>query len=115
MLSWLSDPSTLEIPGRVERVNAALLRHVVEAEDSVLVFFCGDSDRDLEDVMGELETVDDNLESEAVEFVWCPERGAIDGYGLKAWPSLVLFRRGVPVVFAGNLQVSGRGLGKKII
>ena len=54
--------------------------------------------------MVELETVDDNLESEGVEFVWCSDHDAIDEYGLKAWPSLVFFDRGVPVVYPGNLQ-----------
>ncbi len=44
---WMSDSSTLEIPGQIERVNQAMLRNVIEGEDAVLVFFCGEEDKNL--------------------------------------------------------------------
>ena len=111
IISWMSDTATLEVQGRIEKVNEAMLRNIVDSEDAVLVFFCGEDDKNLEDVMAELETVDDNLESEGVEFVWCSDPDAIDEYGLRVWPSLVYFARGVPVVFAGNLRSDDTILG----
>lgn len=83
MINWVTDSSTLEIPGKIEKVNPDLLEYLVSTEDSVLAFFCDEEDKNLDEIVAELETVDDNLESEAVEFVWCAEREAIAEYGLK--------------------------------
>lgn len=30
--------------------------------------------------------------------------GALDAFGLKSWPSLVLFQKGIPIVFEENLK-----------
>ncbi len=104
LLNWISDMPTLEIEGQIEKVNKNLLEYVVATEDAVLVFFCDGGDKNVDEMISELETVDDNLESEAVELLWCADREAIDRYGLKVWPSLVFFDRGVPVTFGGNLR-----------
>ena len=78
---------------------SALLKWL-ETEDDVLVFF-GDFDDD--DLERTLETVDDNLETEAVEFVRCNDKSvAKEHFGLKMWPALVHFDRGVPVVYNGD-------------
>ncbi len=111
MLHWLSDPRTLEVSGFIERVNAATLRHRVDAEDALLVFFCDEHDRSTEMMLQEMETVDDNLESEAVGFVRCPDRRVLDEYGLRAWPALVLFERGVPLSYRGDLRNDDAMLG----
>ena len=50
----------------------------------------------MEEILAELETVDDNLESQAVEFVRCSDAEALDEYGLQVLPSLVHFEHGIP-------------------
>ena len=67
-------------------------------------------DKNAEDIIQELETVDDNLESEAVEFVRCSERTALSEFGLNMWPSLVYFRRGVPSYYYGDLKNDGESM-----
>ena len=69
ILSWISDPESLEVANEIENVNGALLGHVIEAEDDVLVFFYESDDADLEEILGELEKIDGQLENEDVEFL----------------------------------------------
>ena len=51
-----------------------------------------------------METVDDNLEMEAVSFIRCSEEHVLEEYGLNVLPSLVYFERGVPKVYHGDLK-----------
>lgn len=104
ILNWLSSPETIEIPGQIEEVNDRMLDNIIESEDDVLVFFYDETDKNADDIIAELETVDDNLDSEAVEFVRCSEKSALDNYGLSMFPSLVYFHRGVPETYNGDLR-----------
>lgn len=40
VLSWLTDEDTLEIPGRIEEVNARMLEKILDENENVVVFFC---------------------------------------------------------------------------
>lgn len=40
VLAWITDEDTLEIPGRIEEVNARMLDNILEENDHVVVFFC---------------------------------------------------------------------------
>lgn len=40
VLAWLTDEDTLEIPGKIEEVNARMLEKILEENDHVVVFFC---------------------------------------------------------------------------
>lgn len=40
VLSWLTDENTLEIPGKIEEVNAKMLENILDENDYVVVFFC---------------------------------------------------------------------------
>lgn len=104
ILNWLSDIETLEIPGVIEEVNADMLRNIINLEDDVLVFFYDAEDKDAEDIINELETIDDNLDEEEVEFVKCSEPNSQRGYGLTQVPALVFFENGVPEVYPGDLK-----------
>ena len=104
VLNWLSDIETLEIPGVIEEVNSDMLLNIVTLEDDVLVFFYDTEDKDSEDILNELETIDDNLDEEEVEFVKCSEANAQREYGLTQVPALVFFENGVPEVYPGDLK-----------
>ena len=104
ILNWLSDIDTLEIPGVIEEVNSDMLNNIIKLEDDVLVFFYDEEDKDSEDIIIELETIDDNLEEEEVEFVKCSEPNAQRDYGLTQVPALVFFENGVPEVYSGDLK-----------
>lgn len=40
VLSWLNEDSTLEIPGKIEEVNAKMLDKILNETEHVVVFFC---------------------------------------------------------------------------
>ena len=48
-------------------------------------------DGDAEDILESMETLDDNMDSEEVEFVKCSDEEAVSYYGLTVIPSLVYF------------------------
>lgn len=104
ILNWLSDIETLEIAGVIEEVNSDMLGNIITLEDDVLVFFYDPEDKDSEDIILELETIDDNLDEEEVEFVKCSEPNAQREYGLTQVPALVFFENGVPEVYPGDLK-----------
>jgi len=104
VLNWLSDIETLEIPGVIEEVNSDMLSNIIALEDEVLVFFYDKEDRDTEDILTELETIDDNLDIEEVEFVKCSEPNAQRDFGISQTPVLVFFENGVPEVYPGDLK-----------
>eukprot|EP00092_Neocalanus_flemingeri_P058940 GFUD01070340.1.p1 GENE.GFUD01070340.1~~GFUD01070340.1.p1 ORF type:complete len:2430 (-),score=751.56 GFUD01070340.1:121-7410(-) len=104
ILNWLSDIETLEIAGVIEEVNSDMLGNIIRLEDDVLVFFYDPEDKDSEDIILELETIDDNLDEEEVEFVKCSEPNAQREYGLTQVPALVFFENGVPEVYPGDLK-----------
>ena len=86
-----------------------MLRNVIVAsEDAVLVYFGDQDEGDSDDggVLARLEAVDDNLENEAVEFVRVGDRRALADYGLSAWPALVFFARGVPVMYQVGEEIT---------
>ena len=111
ILNWLSDIETLEIPGVIEEVNSDMLANIIRLEDDVLVFFYDPKDKDAEDIILELETIDDNLDEEEVEFVKCSEPNAQREYGLTQVPALVYFENGVPDVYPGDLKNDDEILG----
>jgi hypothetical protein len=111
ILNWLSDIETLEIPGVIEEVNSDMLSNIIRLEDDVLVFFYDMKEKDAEDIILELETIDDNLDEEEVEFVKCSEPNAQREYGLTQVPALVYFENGVPTVYPGDLKNDDEVLG----
>ena len=39
MLNWLVDEETLEIPGKIEKVNPVMLQNILDEEPNVVVYF----------------------------------------------------------------------------
>ena len=66
---WLTDTDALEVEGIVEQVTEDMLTNIIELEDDVLVLFYDDEDGDMEEIMEAMETIDESLTDEEVEFV----------------------------------------------
>ena len=92
--------------GKIEQVNEDMLRNIIESEDDVVVFFHDESDEDeIEEILTGLETIDDGLDAEEVEFVRCSDDDIINEFGLSMMPSLVYFEAGIPTVYeSGDLK-----------
>jgi hypothetical protein len=56
-----------------------------------------------------METLDDNMDAEEVEFVKCSDEEAVSYYGLTVIPSLVYFEVRIEIIFLGTLFVSSLG------
>jgi hypothetical protein len=69
----------------------------------VCVLFYHSEDGDVEDILESMETLDDNMDAEEVEFVKCSDEEAVSYYGLTIIPSLVYFE----VIFILELSYFG--------
>ena len=69
MSGWLTGTDALEVEGIVEQVTEDMLKNIIELEDDVLVLFFDEEDGDIEEIMEAMETIDESLTDEEVEFV----------------------------------------------
>ena len=105
VFSWLVDKETIEIPGRIEEVGRTMLARILEDERDVLCFFYEDEEaRALNGIFKVLETIDDELEGNDVEFVKCSDEEIEEEYALDKLPALVYFENKIPIEFDGNLN-----------
>ena len=83
-----------------------MLRNVIESEDDVLVFLHDETDAEnVEEILEGLETIDEGLDAEEVEFVRCSDDDIINAYGLSMIPTLVYFESGIPSVYeSGDMK-----------
>ena len=54
-------------------------------------------------VLGELENIDDDCEVYGINFVKISDNSLAKRYGIKAYPALIYFRNGNPLIYDGNL------------
>jgi hypothetical protein len=111
IINWLGGTDALEVEGAVEQVTEDMLSNIIQSEDDVLAFFYIDGDGDVEDMMTAMESIDQALSDEEVEFVRCSEERVVEEYGLTMVPSLVYFENGVPSVYSGDLKNADTILG----
>ncbi len=104
IVNWLTGTDALEVDGIVEQVTQDMLDNIIELEDDVLVFFYDEEDGDVEEIMDAMESIDQSLSDEEVEFVRCSEERVVESFGLTMIPSLVYFENGVPSVYNGDLK-----------
>ena len=105
VFSWLVDKETIEIPGKIEEVGQIMLARILEDERDVLCFFYEDEDaRALSGILKVLETIDDELEGNDIEFIKCSDENIEKDYALDKLPSLVYYENKIPIEFDGNLN-----------
>ncbi len=52
LLNWLVDEETLEIPGKIEKVNPVMLQNILDEEPNVVVYFYAeDYDKKAADIL----------------------------------------------------------------
>ncbi len=96
---WLMDEESLIIPGTVEEVNSDLLSYLYETNDNLVVFFYEETDREADDILDGLETIDDELDKENISLVQISEEDAGEPYGILDLPALVFVQSGIPNVY----------------
>ena len=98
LLSWLVDEDTLEIEGKIEEVNLAMLDRFLKYEQHLLALLYDDDDdesKEFHDVLKSLELVDDKLDKldNNTVFVKCSDDDvARDVFGFQVEILVVIFK-----------------------
>ncbi|XP_058810774.1 uncharacterized protein LOC131675703 isoform X2 [Phymastichus coffea] len=104
VLSWLTDENTLEIPGKIEEVNAKMLENILDENDYVVVFFYKEGDKKSQKILQELENIDDECEEKGVDFVKISDEGIVKEYDLPSLPALAFYRHKFRQIYTGDMM-----------
>ncbi|XP_015123267.1 uncharacterized protein LOC107045483 isoform X2 [Diachasma alloeum] len=104
VLSWLTDENTLEIPGKIEEVNAKMLENILDENDHVVVFFYKEGDKKSHKILQELENIDDECEEEDIDFVKISDEGIEKEYDLPGLPALAFYRHKFRQIYTGDMM-----------
>ncbi|KAJ0178650.1 hypothetical protein K1T71_005425 [Dendrolimus kikuchii] len=104
VLAWLTDEDTLEIPGRIEEVNAKMLEKILEENDHIVVFFYKEGDKKSQKILSELENIDDECEEKDIDFVKTSDDGIDKEYDLSELPALAFYRHKFRTIYDGDLM-----------
>ncbi|XP_011332954.1 uncharacterized protein LOC105276699 isoform X2 [Ooceraea biroi] len=104
VLSWLTDEDTLEIPGKIEEVNAKMLENILDENDYVVVFFYKEGDKKSQKILQELENIDDECEEKDIDFVKISDEGIEKEYDLPGLPALAFYRHKFRQIYAGDMM-----------
>ena len=104
VVNWLNEIDNLKIAGVIEEVNTKLLGFLYENEDNLVVLFYEEEDRDADEIIAGLETIDDELEVKDFSKVKICDEGVELNYGLIGLPKIVYFQSGIPIIFEGDIM-----------
>ncbi|XP_067132038.1 uncharacterized protein [Centruroides vittatus] len=104
VLDWLTDLDSMELPDRIEEVNAKILENLIEDTDFVAVLFYKDDCEKCVAVLHELENIDDEADGHDIGFVKISDEDLAEEYGLDDLPSLVYYRKKIPILYQGDLM-----------
>ncbi|XP_074033433.1 hulk isoform X3 [Leptinotarsa decemlineata] len=115
VLDFLTSLEAMDLPDRIEEVNARILDKIVEETDFVAVLFCPDADKCAKSggnkpdckkcskVLLELENIDDEADQLGIGFVKINDETLADEYNLGTLPALVYYRHQIPIIYEGEL------------
>uniref|UniRef100_A0A1A9WP28 Thioredoxin domain-containing protein n=1 Tax=Glossina brevipalpis TaxID=37001 RepID=A0A1A9WP28_9MUSC len=127
VLAWITDEETLEIPGRIEEVNAKMLDKILAENEHVVVFFCksikskvhiflslnvnslntlldDEGDKKSLKILNELENIDDECEEKSIDFIKTSDDDIEKEYDLPGLPALAFYRHKFRTIYHGDLM-----------
>ncbi|XP_030560103.1 uncharacterized protein LOC115761853 isoform X1 [Drosophila novamexicana] len=116
VLDFLTSLEAMDLPDRIEEVNAKILLKIIEDTDFVAVLFCPDHEtcpprvmdkqqcRKCAKALQELENIDDEADQLGIGFVKIHDEALADEYNLGNLPALVYYRHQTPIIYEGELQ-----------
>ncbi|KAH0944656.1 hypothetical protein HN011_000585 [Eciton burchellii] len=104
VLSWITDEDTLEIPGKIEEVNAKMLENILDENDYIVVFFYKEGDKKSQKILQELENIDDECEEKEIDFVKISDEGIEKEYDLPGLPALAFYRHKFRQIYSGDMM-----------
>ncbi|KAJ6215940.1 hypothetical protein RDWZM_010440 [Blomia tropicalis] len=110
VLDWLTSVESMDLPDRIEEVNAKILQNYIDEHDFVAVLFYKQNHKKSDKVLQKLEEIDDDADERDVGFVKISDETLAYEYGLEDLPSLVYYRKKIPIVYSGDLENEKRVL-----
>merc|ERR1711971_27589 len=103
VLDFLTDEDNMAIPDKIEEVNAEQLIEIVETDPFVTVIFYDESKASSK-ALEHVEEIDEETDVFEIRFLRIHDKELADDFSLASLPSLVFFRREIPIVYAGELS-----------
>ncbi|XP_054164277.1 uncharacterized protein LOC128961959 isoform X2 [Oppia nitens] len=104
VLEWLTSVESMDLPDKIEEVNAKILHNYIDEHDFVAVLFYKQNCKKCEKVLHHLEEIDDDADQHNIGFVKISEPELAYEYGLDELPALVYYRKKIPIVYTDNLE-----------
>ncbi|XP_055708465.1 uncharacterized protein LOC129804839 isoform X11 [Phlebotomus papatasi] len=119
VLDFLTSLEAMDLPDRIEEVNAKILSKIVEDTDYIAVLFCPEHStcpsghgrmsnktecRKCARALQELENIDDEADQLGIGFVKIHDEDLADEYNLGALPKLVYYRHQIPIIYENELS-----------
>ena len=102
VLDFLTDEDNMAIPDKIEEVDAEQLIGIVETDPFVTVIFYDES-KVSSKALEHVEEIDEETDVFQIRFLRIHDKELADDFSLPRLPSLVFFRREIPIVYAGDL------------
>jgi len=103
VLDFLTDEDNMAIPDKIEDVDADMLISIVETDPFVTVIFYDESKASSK-ALEHVEEIDEETDIFEIRFLRINDKELAEDYSLPSLPSLVFFRREIPIVYAGDLS-----------
>ncbi|XP_034479306.1 uncharacterized protein LOC117785421 isoform X5 [Drosophila innubila] len=111
VLDFLTSLEAMDLPDRIEEVNAKILHKIIEDTDFVAVLFYDKDQKKSQKILAELENIDDECDQNDIAFVKIDDDKEAKEWGIDEIPSIVLFERGIPHIYEGDLMKEDELLG----
>ncbi|XP_044009391.1 uncharacterized protein LOC122853163 isoform X2 [Aphidius gifuensis] len=103
VLEWLIDDDNRELADEIESVNERMLERLLDESPFLAVFFFDDDCQECDEIMEALEMIDGEADLFGIDFVKISSTDAAKKYGIVNTPSLVYFRKKIPLIYDGDL------------
>ncbi|KAG5678994.1 hypothetical protein PVAND_008603 [Polypedilum vanderplanki] len=104
VLEWLIDDDNRELADEIEEVNDRMLERLMEESPLLCVFFYDEDCSECEEILEELENIDGEADMFGIDFVKIKSLEAAHKYEVTNIPSLVYFRKQIPMLYDGDLH-----------
>ncbi|XP_023720449.1 uncharacterized protein LOC111871518 isoform X4 [Cryptotermes secundus] len=104
VLEWLIDDDNRELADEIEAVNDRMLERLLEESPLLAVFFYDEDCPECDEILEHLEQIDGDADQYGVDMVKINQPGAAEKYNIINSPSLVYFRKKVPLLYDGDLH-----------
>jgi len=111
ILNFLSSPEALDVPGQIEDVTASQLEVLVQHQNFVAVFFYDADDKTSLKCLSALESIDDDLDEHNIPAVKMSDTMEARQYGVKTFPSIIVFVKKIPELYQGDVSDEAAVLG----